>query len=94
MTIQYYSQQLEAIHYKSLWVGQNVMNKIEGIAGHAAFIRPIPTLHSVAEIIGHLIALLIDVINKLKKHFSLQQIYQPDHWQSNLRFMLKFHLNF
>lgn len=83
MTIQYYSQQLEAINYKSLWLGQNVMEKIDGISDHTAFIRPLPGLHSVAEIIGHLIALNIDVINKMKYHFDLQQVYQPEHWRSN-----------
>ncbi|MFT5890629.1 MAG: hypothetical protein ACI9Y7_000722 [Dokdonia sp.] len=83
MTIEYYAQQLEAIHYKSLWVGQNVMEKIDVISNHTAFVRPIPEIHSVAEIIGHLIALQIDVINKLKEHFNLQQAYQPDHWRSN-----------
>ncbi|MFC4634093.1 DinB family protein [Dokdonia ponticola] len=83
MTIQYYAQQLEAINYKALWVGQNMMEKIEGISEHTAFIRPIPELHSVAEIIGHMIALNIDVINKFKIHFKLQQIYQPEHWRSN-----------
>ncbi|WP_299213750.1 DinB family protein [uncultured Dokdonia sp.] len=83
MTIQYYAQQLEAINYKALWVGQNVMEKIDGISDHTAFIRPIPELHSVAEIIGHLIALQIEVINKLRVHFNLQQRYQPLHWRSN-----------
>ena len=83
MTIQYYAQQLEAINYKPLWLGQNVMEKIEGISAHTAFIRPIAEIHSVAEIIGHLIALNIDVINKLKAHFNLQLRYQPEHWRSN-----------
>lgn len=83
MTIQYYAQQLEAINYKALWLGQNVMEKIEGISAHTAFIRPIPELHSVAEIIGHLTALHIEVINKLKVHFNLQLVYQPEHWRSN-----------
>ncbi|WP_299212649.1 DinB family protein [uncultured Dokdonia sp.] len=83
MTIQYYAQQLEAINYKALWVGQNMMEKIEGISKHTAFIRPIPELHSVAEMIGHLIALQIDVINKLRIHFNLQLRYQPDYWRSN-----------
>ncbi|MFC4636598.1 DinB family protein [Dokdonia ponticola] len=83
MTIQYYAQQLEAINYKALWVGQNIMEKIDGISKHTAFIRPIPELHSVAEIIGHLIALNIDVINKLRLHFNLQLRYQPEYWRSN-----------
>ena len=83
MTIQYYAQQLEAINYKALWVGQNVMEKIDGISPYTAFIRPIPELHSVAEIIGHLVALNIDIINKFKTHFNLQQVYQPEHWRSN-----------
>ncbi|MFC4634633.1 DinB family protein [Dokdonia ponticola] len=82
-TVQAYAQQLEAINYKSLWLGANVMDKIEGISNHTAFTRPIPELHSVAEIIGHLIALNIDVINKIKGYLSLQQVYQPDHWRSN-----------
>ena len=70
MTIQYYAQQLEAINYKALWVGQNVTEKIGGISDRTAFIRPIPELHSIAEIIGHMIALNIDVINKFKTSLS------------------------
>ncbi len=81
--LQSYAQELEAINYKSLWLGTNMMQMIEGISDYTAFTRPIPQLHSVAEIIGHLIALNIDVINKIKTHFNLQQIYQPKHWRSN-----------
>lgn len=82
-TVQAYAQQLEAINYKSLWLGSNVMEKIEGISNHTAFTRPIPELHSVAEIIGHLTALNINVINKIKAYLSIQQVYQPDYWRSN-----------
>ncbi|WP_299212890.1 DinB family protein [uncultured Dokdonia sp.] len=82
-TIQIYAQQLEAINYKSLWLGANLMEKIDGISNHTAFIRPIPEIYSVAEIIGHLTALNIDVINKIKEHLLIQQVYQPDHWRSN-----------
>ena len=82
-TLQSYAEHLDAINYKSLWLGQNVMQKIEGISDHTAFIRPIRALHSVGEIIGHLIALNLDVINKIKTHFNLPQIYQPEHWRSN-----------
>lgn len=83
ITTQYYAQQLEAINYKPLWLGTNVMEKIDGISEHTAFVRPIPALHSVAEIIGHLIALQVDVINKLNDYFNKPQIHQPDHWRSN-----------
>ncbi|GGG36216.1 hypothetical protein GCM10011344_41370 [Dokdonia pacifica] len=83
MTIQYYAQQLEAVNYKALWVGQNMMEKIEGISEYTAFTRPILELHSVAEIIGHMTASNIDIINKLKIHFKSQQVYQPEYWRSN-----------
>ncbi|MFC4636368.1 DinB family protein [Dokdonia ponticola] len=83
ITIQAYAQQLEAINYKSLWIGSNVMQKIDGISDHTAFTRPIPELHSVAEIIGHLTALNINVINKIKAYLSIQQVYQSDYWRSN-----------
>ncbi|WP_299213242.1 DinB family protein [uncultured Dokdonia sp.] len=82
-TIQYYSQQLEAINHKSLWIGQNVIEKIDGISEKIAFIRPIPELHSVAELIGHLTALHIDLINKIRIKHGLQEIYRPNDWRSN-----------
>ncbi|MFC4636371.1 DinB family protein [Dokdonia ponticola] len=82
-TVQAYAQQLEAINYKSLWLGANMMEKIDGITDLTAFTRPIPELHSVAEIIGHLTALNINVINKIKAYLSIQQVYQPDYWRSN-----------
>lgn len=82
-TLQSYAQQLDAINYKSLWLGQNMMQKIDGISEHTVFIRPISDLHSIGEIIGHLIALNIDVINKIKIHLNLQLIHQPEYWRSN-----------
>lgn len=82
-TMQYYSQQLEAVNYKSLWIGVNMMEKINGISEKTAFIRPIPKIHSVAEIIGHLTALQIDIANKIRSLHGISLKYRPEDWRSN-----------
>ena len=83
MTARYYAQQIEAINYKSLWIGSNIMEKIDGISEKTAFIRPIPELHSVAELIGHLTALNIDVVNKIRIKHGIEQSYRPKDWRDN-----------
>ncbi|MFC4634092.1 DinB family protein [Dokdonia ponticola] len=83
MMVDYYSQQLEAINYEALWIGNNVMEKIGGLSEKTAFIQPIPEIHSVAELIAHMTSLQIEVANKIRERHSIQQKYQPNYWRSN-----------
>lgn len=78
----YLSEQLEIVNYKPLWIGANVIGKIEGITDKTAFIRPMPEIHSVAEIIGHLTALNISIANKVRTKYNIQQSYQPNDWRA------------
>lgn len=80
---EYLSKQLEDINYEEIWLGSNLMDKIEAITEQTAFIRPIPDIHSVAEIIGHLTAWNIEIANSIRKLQDKQMVYKPESWRSN-----------
>jgi len=58
--------QLREIQEGKNWVGTNFEKRLDVIHEHEAFIRPLPDLHSVAEIISHLTVWRKETILKIK----------------------------
>ena len=52
--VEYIINQLEENQQGKVWIGPNYEKHLSGINEENAFIRPLPDLHSVAEIISHL----------------------------------------
>lgn len=58
-------QQLLEVQNGKLWMGDTFQKKIDSITEEEAFLRPLPTLHSVAELMAHLTAWREDAILKI-----------------------------
>jgi len=59
-------KQLNEVQEGKIWIGENFKKKLDTISEDEAFTRPIPTLHSVAELISHLTVWRKETILKIK----------------------------
>jgi len=59
-------RQLEEVQEEKIWIGTNFDKKLDLITEDDAFTRPLPDLHSVAEIISHLTVWRKETILKIK----------------------------
>ena len=48
-------QQLKDVHTADLWIDENFEKKLTQVNATTAFERPIPQMHSIAELVSHLI---------------------------------------
>jgi len=75
--------QLRDVQNGVTWYDDNIEKKINSIAAHQAFIRPLPQIHSVAEIASHMLVWRRDTIAKLKGQASTLTVESPENWKSN-----------
>jgi uncharacterized damage-inducible protein DinB len=61
-----YCQQLKDIMNADLWLDENFEKKFSQIEKDQVFTRPIPEIHSVAELLSHLYEWRMDIIGRLK----------------------------
>ena len=66
-----------------VWVGATYQSKLEKINDYNAFVRPLPELHSVAEIISHLITWQNETILKIKTGEGSLTDDSEENWFSN-----------
>lgn len=64
--IQNLIQQFVDVHVGKLWVGDNLTSQLAEVNEDSAFIRPLPELYSVGEIISHLTVWRRETIIKLR----------------------------
>jgi hypothetical protein len=77
-------QQLQEVHNGKLWMGDTFQQKIKSVTSDEAFMRPLPNLHSVAELIAHLTAWRKDAILKIKDGKGQLFDSDPSNWMPNL----------
>src|SRR5690606_32232219 len=65
------------------WLDENFKKKLEAIDEQAAFIRPIPEIHSVAELVGHITIWRTESIKKLQGIPSALTMESPENWRTN-----------
>ncbi|MGB3588042.1 MAG: hypothetical protein WBA23_15950, partial [Tunicatimonas sp.] len=58
--------QLKDVQDGRNWMGASFAKKLNMVSEKEAFVRPVPNLHSVAEIISHLTAWRKDIILKIE----------------------------
>lgn len=75
--------QLGDIQNGKTWYGDNLENKIEPISETLAFERPIPGVHSVAELISHIWVWRMHAIKLLQGQKSNLNVESPENWRSN-----------
>ena len=76
-------QQLEEVQNGKLWIGSNFDDKLESIENDSAFLRPINSLHSVAEIISHLTLWRKETILKIQTGQGSKTDDCEENWQTN-----------
>ncbi|MGB5229527.1 DinB family protein [Eudoraea sp.] len=76
-------RQLSEVHNGPIWAGQSYAKKLSQLKGNEMFIRPLPAVHSIAEIIAHIISWRKDTILKLKTGKGELTDAHPEVWRSN-----------
>jgi hypothetical protein len=75
--------QLLDLQNGKLWMGDNFAVKINAITEDEAFVKPLPTMHSVAELIAHLTAWNNDAILKINTGTGRLRDNDADNWPDN-----------
>lgn len=76
-------QQFQDIQNQEVWLDENFEKKIEGISENQVFQRPLPELHSVAELISHLLEWRKESILRLNGQDAKLTVESPENWRTN-----------
>lgn len=77
-------QQLKDVQKGKTWYDDNIEKKISQVSENEAFIRPIPEIHSVAELVSHIWVWRMDVIRRLKGLDSQLTEESSENWKNNV----------
>lgn len=72
MTIAYYRSLLESLFNGQPWLDETFLKKTHTLSSTQAFQRPYPSVHSVAEILSHMIAWRQVLIERLEGNYAYQ----------------------
>ena len=78
-----YISQLKNVQEGKLWMGENYSQKLATLDVQDAFRRPLPELHSPAEMISHLTVWREEALLKLKYGRGSLTDERPENWKSN-----------
>lgn len=76
-------RQLREVQSGKIWIGTNFDKKLQSISEEEAFRRPVPGLHSVAEIISHLTTWRKETILKIRTGKGSISDSDESNWLSN-----------
>ena len=76
-------RQLEDAENGDLWLDENFEKKLAQVSEEKAFIRPLPELHSVAELLSHLIVWRRVNVRRMQGENLDMPDDHPDNWKSN-----------
>ncbi|MFC4874793.1 DinB family protein [Negadavirga shengliensis] len=77
------TRQLQDVQDQENWLDENFKKKIDDIPEEQAFKRPFPELHSVAELVSHLLEWRKESIRKLKGEAAKLTMDSPENWRTN-----------
>lgn len=80
--IENFIRQLNEIQSGSLWFDQSLKDKLDSVSGDDAFIRPIASVHSVAEHVSHMLEWRKECILRYKGG-KTELMNSPDDWKEN-----------
>src|SRR5690606_13343527 len=75
--------QLQDVQEQENWLDENFKNKIGCVTDDKVFNRPLPELHSVAELISHVLVWRIETMRKLKNMDAKLTVDSPENWRTN-----------
>ncbi|WP_445455698.1 DinB family protein [Flavobacterium sp. HNIBRBA15423] len=78
-----YVEQLKTNLEGDNWLDENFKKKLEKISEENAFIRPIPEIHSIAELVAHILIWRVEGIKKLQGIKSNVTMNSPENWRTN-----------
>ena len=81
--INHYVQELKKTIEGENWVEENFRKKLDNLEEKKVFIRPIPAVHSVAELVSHIVVWKQEVLNRLHKNECRLSVESPENWKSN-----------
>lgn len=76
-------RQLEEVMNADIWLDENFDKKLGQVSEDEVFIRPIPEIHSVAELISHLHEWRLETISRLKGNKQGFVEDDPRNWRTN-----------
>lgn len=76
-------KQLQDVQDGDLWLDETFAKKIDLLTEDQALTRPVSEMHSVAEIISHLLEWRKGCIRKLQGEKSTLTVESPEDWKSN-----------
>lgn len=65
------------------WLDENFKKKLEKVNEENAFVRPIPEIHSIAELVAHILIWRVEGIKKLQGMKSNITMNSPENWRAN-----------
>lgn len=81
--ITWYNRQLRETMSGSNWLDESFQKKLENINDENAFLRPIEEIHSVAELIAHVLVWREESMKKLQGIPSRLTMDSPENWRNN-----------
>ncbi|MBN9381124.1 MAG: DinB family protein [Chitinophagaceae bacterium] len=82
-TILNLTRQLSELTDGELWIDETFLKKLTGLTEEQAFTRPYPSVHSVAEIVSHLLEWRISVLSILQGGSRTLTMGSPSDWKNN-----------
>jgi len=76
-------RQLTEVHNGLIWAGNSYNKKLSQLKEDQMFVRPLSSVHSIAEIIAHIISWRKDTILKLKTGRGELTDANPKNWRTN-----------
>lgn len=77
------ANQFESIYRGEPWLDETFAKKLGSLSETQAFARPLPMLHSVAEIISHLLVWRNEVIHRLQGNPAQLSVNHPANWKDS-----------
>jgi len=82
-SIHNFTRQLSEFNDGEPWIDETFSKKLTGLSEEQAFTRPHPSVHSVAEIVSHLLEWRISILSILQGGARTITIDSPSNWKSN-----------
>lgn len=76
-------QQLENNQSGNNWLDESFKKKLKQVSSEMAFSRPIPELHTIAELVAHILIWRFEGIKKLQGLKSNVTMQSPENWRTN-----------
>lgn len=81
-----YADHFREIFNGSPWYGDNIVTKVDGLTDDTAFARPIQGMHSVAEVVAHMIYWRQSLIGRLQDDSGFRaSVDSEDNWKDLAR---------